>query len=185
MAVREWTCVSSEILGDFDVFKVRRRVMLSPRTGDELEFHVLDVPPCVKVIPFTSDGRIILVEQYRQAVQRASLEFPAGVIEDGEEAVDAAVRELEEETGYRAGRVELLAEFDADPALQANPIKVVVARDCRADGAKHEDRGEDVQVRLVAASEVGELIRSGAIRHAAAISAWYLYERLSGAALQS
>lgn len=183
MAVQEWTCVRSEILGDYDVFKVRRRVMVSPRTGDELAFHMLDVPPCVKVIPFTTDGQVVLVEQYRHAVQRVSLEFPAGVMEDGEDAVRAAVRELEEETGYRAGTAELLAEFDADPALQANEVKLVVARDCRPDGEKHEDAGEDVQVRLVAAAEVGELIRRGTIRHAAAISAWYLYERLSGAAV--
>src|SRR5688572_24967533 len=93
MAVEVWEVVSSEIVGDHDVFKVRRNVMRSPRTGDEHEFHMLEVPMCVKVIPVTADGRIVLVEQYRQAVQRASLEFPAGVMEDGEGAVEAGVRE--------------------------------------------------------------------------------------------
>ena len=180
MAVREWECISSEIMGDYDVFKVRRNVMRSPRTGDELAFHMLDVPMCVKVVPVTDDGHIVLVEQYRQAVQRASLEFPAGVMEDGEDAITAAMRELEEETGYRAQKATVAGEFDPDPAIQANTIRIVVAHGCTPDGHRHQDEGEDVQVRVVSPDEVRELIRDGTIRHAAAISAWYLYESLNG-----
>lgn len=180
MAVREWECISSEIMGDYDVFKVRRSVMRSPRTGDEHAFHMLDVPTCVKVIPVTDDGSIVLVEQYRQAVRRASLEFPAGVMEDGEDPIAAAMRELEEETGYRAQQAAVVGEFDPDPAIQANAIKLVVASGCTANGRKHQDDGEDVQVRVVRPEEVRSLIRDGTIRHAAAISAWYLYESMKG-----
>jgi ADP-ribose pyrophosphatase len=180
MAVEEWECVSSEIVGDHDVFKVRRSIMRSPRTGDEHEFHMLDVPLCVKVIPVTEDGHIVLVEQYRQAVQRASLEFPAGVMEPGEDAITAGMRELEEETGYRAKRATVIGEFDPDPAIQANAIKLVIAHGCTPEGRKNQDEGEDVQVRVVTPEEVGRLIRNGTIRHAAAISAWYLYESMNG-----
>jgi ADP-ribose pyrophosphatase len=141
---------------------------------------MLDVPACVKVIPVTDDGRIVLVEQYRQAVQRASLEFPAGVVEEGEDAIRAGMRELEEETGYRAKTASVVAEFDPDPAIQANAIKLIVARGCAPDGQKHQDDGEDVQVRVVSPDEVRKLIRDGTIRHAAAISAWYFYESMNG-----
>jgi ADP-ribose pyrophosphatase len=119
------------------------------------------------------------VEQFRQGVQRVSLEFPAGVVEDGEDPVAAAVRELEEETGYRAERAELLGDFDPDPAIQSNAIKIIVARGCCADGERDQDDGEDVEVRVVDADDVGPLIDAGKIRHAASISAWHLYERLS------
>jgi ADP-ribose pyrophosphatase len=112
-------------------------------------------------------------------VQRLSLEFPAGVVEDGEDPISTAVRELEEETGYRAEVAELLGDFDPDPAIQSNAIKIIVARGCRADGAKDQDDGEDVEVRIVAVAEVGALIDEGRIRHAASISAWHLHERLS------
>jgi ADP-ribose pyrophosphatase len=176
----EWERLSTEVVSEYDVFNVRRHVMRSPRTGDAREFHVLDVPRCVKVIAFTTDERVVLVEQFRPAVQRMTLEFPAGVMEAGESAVAAAARELEEETGYRAETVELLTDFDPDPAIQSSVVSVVVARGCTADGLRDQDDGEDVSVRLVAVSEVGDLISGGAIRHAAAISAWSLFERLTG-----
>lgn len=176
---RNWTRLNTDVVGDYDVFRVVRHVMRSPRTGDALEFHVLDVPCCVQVIPFTADGDVVLVEQFRQAVQRNSLEFPAGVVEPGEDPVAAAVRELEEETGYRAATAELLAEFDPDPSIQANEVRLVLARGCTRDGVVDQDDGEDVAVRLVSAAAIGELIRTGAIRHAAAISAWTLYQCLA------
>ena len=178
--VRDWEKLESEVVGDFDVFSVRRHVMRSPRTGESDEFHVVDVPMCAQVIALTEDERIVLVEQFRQGVQRMSVEFPAGVLETGEDAVDGAVRELEEETGYRPRHAELLGDFDPDPAIQSNLIKVVLARGCTPDGRRDLDDGEDVAVRLASAQEVRELIRRGEIRHAAAISAWYLYESIGG-----
>lgn len=177
---RTWDSIENEVIGDYDVFSIRRHVMRSPRTGELHAFHVVEVPTCVQVIPFTVDGRVVLVEQFRQGVQRVSLEFPAGVVEDGEDPVDAAVRELEEETGYRAERAELLGDFDPDPAIQSNAIKIIVARECRADGQRDQDDGEDVEVQVVNVEEVGPLIDAGRIRHAASISAWHLFERLSG-----
>jgi ADP-ribose pyrophosphatase len=176
---RTWDSIEDVVVGEYDVFSVRRHVMRSPRTGDLHAFHVVDVPTCVQVIPFTPDGRVVLVEQFRQGVQRVSLEFPAGVVEDDEDPVDAAVRELEEETGYRTARAELLGDFDPDPAIQSNAIKIIVARDCSADGVRDQDDGEDVEVRVVDAEEIGSLIDSGRIRHGASISAWHLYERMT------
>jgi ADP-ribose pyrophosphatase len=175
---RAWDEVEAETVGDYDVFRVRRHVMRSPRTGDLHEFHVVDVPLCVQVIPFTGDGQVVLVEQYRQGVKRLSLEFPAGVVEDGEDPVEAAVRELEEETGYRAAEAELLIDFDPDPAIQSNAITVIVARGCTLRGRRDQDDGEDVHVRVADVAEIDALIRDGRIRHAAAISAWHLYGAL-------
>lgn len=174
---RTWDSVEKRVVGEYDVFSVSRHVMRSPRTGDLHAFHVVEVPTCVQVIPFTSDGRVVLVEQFRQGVQRMSLEFPAGVVEDGEDPVKAAVRELEEETGYCVEHAELLGDFDPDPAIQSNAIKVIVARGCTEDGVRDQDDGEDVEVCIVAEEEVGILIDEGRIRHAASISAWHMYER--------
>jgi ADP-ribose pyrophosphatase len=180
MPVKDWKRIESEELADYEVFAVLRHKAQSPRTGDVHRFHVLDVPHCVIAIPLTGDGRVVLVEQFRHAVQRVSLEFPAGVMETGEDAVTAAQRELEEETGYCAGSAELLAEFDPDPAIQSNAIRVVVARQCQANGSRKQDSGEDVEVRLVAVGDVGRLIDEGVIRSAPAITAWSLFTRRLG-----
>jgi ADP-ribose pyrophosphatase len=177
MPIEDWERIESEELDDYDVFSVVRHTARSPRTGDVHRFHVVDVPRCVVAIPITADGRIVLVEQFRHAVQRASLEFPAGVMEDGEEPVAAACRELEEETGYCARSAELIAEFDPDPALQSNAINVVVARSCEANGTRNQDSGEDVAVHVVDAAEVSRLIADGTIRSAPAITAWSLFTR--------
>lgn len=178
---RTWDSIEDEVVGDYDAFSVRRHVMRSPRTGELHAFHVVEVPLCVQVIPFTDDGRVVLVEQYRQGVQRVSLEFPAGVVEDGEDPVAAAVRELEEETGYCTARADVLGDFDPDPAIQTNAIQIIVARECRAEGTRDQDDGEDVEVCVVGVDEIGDLIAEGRIRHAASISAWHLYERAAAA----
>jgi ADP-ribose pyrophosphatase len=143
-------------------------------------FHVLDVPHCVVAIPFTDDGRVVLVEQFRHAVQRVSLEFPAGVMEDGEDAVGAALRELEEETGFCAESADLIAEFDPDPAIQSNAVRVVLARSCARSGVRRQDSGEDVQVRVVEEADVQRFIDDGVIRSAPAITAWMLLRNRSG-----
>jgi ADP-ribose pyrophosphatase len=175
--VQEWERIESEEAADFEIFTVVRHVARSPRTGEAHEFHVLDVPTCTIVIPLTDDGRVVLVEQFRHAVQRVSLEFPAGVVEDGEPPVEAALRELEEETGYCAGSATLVGEFDPDPAIQSNAVQVVVAEACTAAGRRHQDSGEDVAVRMVGVDEVAGLIERGEIRSAPAITAWSLFQR--------
>lgn len=175
--VREWSRVESKVVANYNVFGVRRHTAESPRTGELHEFHVVDVPPCVIAIAFAADGRLVMVEQFRHGVQRVSLEFPAGVTEAGEDPVSAALRELEEETGYCSGAAEVLGAFDADPALQTTAITVVLVRGCEASGQRDPDSGEDLAVRLVTPGELGELIRGGTVRSGPMIAAWSLYER--------
>ena len=177
MPVADWERIESEELADYEVFSVLRHRSRSPRTGDVHRFHVLSVPHCVIAIPFTTDGHIVMVEQFRHAVQRVTLEFPAGVIEDGEDAVAAGQRELEEETGYCPASAELVGEFDPDPAIQSNAVRVVVARECQRNGRRNQDSGEDVAVRVVDPAEIPDLIADGVIRSAPAITAWSLLNR--------
>jgi ADP-ribose pyrophosphatase len=175
-----WERLESEVVGDHDVFRVVRHRARSPRNGHVHEFHVVDVAPSVVIVPVTTDGLLVLVEQYRHGSRRTELEFPAGMREDGEDPVKAGLRELEEETGYCARSAERIGRFFADPAVLSSDAHIVVAQECSATGERHQDDGEDVHVRVASAAEVGELIRNGEIRSAATITAWALYGMWAG-----
>jgi ADP-ribose pyrophosphatase len=165
------------VVGDYDVFKVRRVIARAPAEAKPLEFHVIDTPDCVQTVAITDQGKVIMVEQYRHGIARKSLEFAAGVINDGEDCVAAGLRELEEETGYRPARSETLGTIASDPALNSNRVTIIAAFDCTESGRKNEDEGEAVETRLVEPDQIDALITSGEITHGDAIAAWYLFNR--------
>ncbi len=171
---RPWEIVARQLVARCHVFDVERLHTRSPRTGELHERHVLRVRDWVNVVPFTDDGHVIMVEQYRFGAGVLSLEFPAGILEADEDPTAGAARELREETGYEPATTSPVTSVYADPALQDNRLHVVVARGCRQVSSPDQDEGEDVHVRLVPVEEVARLIREGAIQHALAITAWYL-----------
>lgn len=168
----EWEILAREPLGDFEVFSVHRLRARSPRHGQVFDRHVLHVPDWVNIVAFTEDGQAIMVEQYRFGAGVLSLEFPAGTLEEGEEPLDGARRELLEETGFEPAELRLVGTVYADPAVQDNLLHVVVARGCRLTGAQALDEGEDVHVRLVAPDALLGLVAHGEIVHGLAITAW-------------
>jgi ADP-ribose pyrophosphatase len=172
---RRWEQVEAEVVGDFEVFRVRRQRSRSPRTGAVHSFHVLELPRCVKVVAFTAGGEVVLVSQYRHAAAEITLELPAGRVDDGEDVVAAARRELEEETGFRAAQARHIGDLWPDPAVQGNRVSVIVATGCVQTGERHLDDGEDVAVRTVASEEMAALIARGEITHAQSVAAWFRY----------
>ena len=69
--------------------------------GQEIDWYYVDTPPSVMIVPITAERNVVMVRQWRQNLQAHVLELPAGAIEEGEDALDAARRELREETGYQ------------------------------------------------------------------------------------
>lgn len=174
-APEPWPRVRTERLGDFRIFGVRRDFLRMPRTGEVLDRFVLEMPDWVNVVPVLPDGRLVLVEQFRPGTGEITLEFPAGIIDPGEDACTAGLRELEEETGYRAESCRVLGTVAPNPALQDNRLSVVLASGCTATGQSAFDEGEDLTVRVVERAEVARLISAGEITHALTIVAWHLY----------
>src|SRR5688500_4307729 len=163
-------------LADYGIFSVVRKSGVSPRTSEPVHFHALEMADWVQVLPLTRDGRFVMVEQFRPGAEVRALEFPAGMLDRGESAQAAATRELEEETGYRGGKLIELGVVHSNPAIQSNVLHVWLAQDCEKTGTPSQDEGEDVYVRLVEAADIPEMIRDRAIQHALVLTAWQLYE---------
>ncbi len=168
-----WTLQISEQLADCRVFQVRRDVSRNPRDGSAHDFYVIEAPGWVNVIPLTSDGRVVLIEQYRHGTQEVSLEIPGGMIDAGESPAEAAARELLEETGYAAREVVHLGQTRPNPAIQDNWIHTFLARDVVYRHEPEFDGTEQTIVRLVPLAEIPALIAGGTITHALVVVAFH------------
>ena len=126
-------------------------------------------PGTVVLLPLLDDGRLVLVRNRRFAVERTLLELCAGTLEEGEDVASCAARELQEETGYRAARVEPLLAFYAGPGSSNERVHVFVARGLVA-GAQQLDQAEQIQVVTLTLTDVIELILKGEIEDAKTIA---------------
>lgn len=108
--------------------------------GRETKREVVEHKGAVAVVPLLPDGRVALIRQWRHAVGEELLEIPAGTLEPGEDPVECAHRELAEETGYKAGRLEPIASFYTSPGFTNERLHLFVATGLkRAETALEKD----------------------------------------------
>lgn len=115
------------------------------------------------IIAIDDEGCVLLVEQFRVPLGRRSLEIPAGLIGDeagreGESPETAAIRELEEETGYTAARMEVLGEFHSSPGMVSEGFTLLRARGLTKVGAGGGTEGEDITLHRVALAELPQFV---------------------------
>ena len=128
------------------------------------------------VVPVTEDGKILMVKQYRNALDRYTLEIPAGKLDDKlEETKVCAARELEEETGYKAGKLELLITLRTWVAFTNEKIDVYVATDLTPT-KQHLDEDEFIDVKAYELEELKEMIFRGELQDTKSISAILAYD---------
>lgn len=155
-----------------------RRDFLRLHDGAEQEYHVVEIPDAVAVVPVLPNGDIVLIGQFRHPHGKTHWEVPAGRIAPGESPETCAERELHEETGHRAGRWERLPGFYPINGISDHFAHVFVALDCVQVGAHEPESCEQIIVQRFTRAEVGALLDSGQLEDAfAALSLAYWLRR--------
>ena len=134
-------------------------------SGKVFEPIVFEFCSWANVLAMTKDEKVVVIRQYRHGVQEILCEFPGGVVEDGEDPMQGAKRELLEETGYVASKLIEVGRFYPNPALQANTLFFYLALDAEKVDVQKLDEAEDIEVDLVSMDELIAMAKRGEFPH--------------------
>ena len=161
-----WTLLASRELLHRPPWLTLREDRVRLPTGTVLEaFYTLEYQDWACVVPILASGEVVMVEQWRHAIGRVSLEFPAGAVDDGETPEAAAQREMMEEVGVSARGLEPLARLATEPARHTNWAHVYLAREASIVGDATPEASEDLVRRTFPASDLAGLVTRGEIVH--------------------
>jgi ADP-ribose pyrophosphatase len=169
MTERHERPIASEIAFDGRLVRVRVDQVQLP-TGRESVREVVEHPGAVGILPVTAEGKIVLVRQFRYAVGRELYEIPAGTREPDEPPEVCAARELREETGYAADKIEPLLRFFVSPGWCTEELIVYRATGLSHIGARPEE-DEVIELVEVRPGEIPGLMRDGSIADAKTMTA--------------
>ena len=173
-----WEEVSTEHVITDEWIDFRRQAFRLPDGSVFEPYYTFSRRDYVVIVPFDLEGKLLCVRQFRQGIGRLTTEFPAGGLEDEESPLDAARRELAEETGYTCGEMKLLMSVPAAPTISSNTCHIVLAENCRPTGEQSPDPYEFIEICTVGSGEMETLIRSGEFPQPGHIMAWLLWKNL-------
>ncbi|NHN28807.1 NUDIX hydrolase [Paenibacillus agricola] len=136
--------------------------------------EIVKHPGAVAVLAIVDD-RMLVVEQYRKPLERNQIEIPAGKLDAGEDPLDAAKRELEEETGYSCDTLKLISSFYTSPGFADEIIHLYVAEQL-IKGEAHLDEDEFLDVESITLDQAQQYMREGRISDAKTITAVYAWQ---------
>ena len=170
-----WKRLSTEYLFRRPWLTARRDRVQLPDGRVNDEYYVLEYPTWVNVIAVTEDGMMVIIRQYRHGLGQTNFELVAGVVEDGELPLQAAQRELLEETGYAGGEWEELMVISANASSMNNLSHCFLAKGVKCVSTQHLDACEDIEVYLFSEQEVRRLVDSGEFVQAFMLAPLYKY----------
>ena len=161
MELEEKKLSSEEIFDGVAIHLFRDEILLP--NGNKGVREVVRHPGAVCVLPLTENGEVIFVNQFRYALNKVTLEVPAGKLEKGEDPQEAALRELSEETGIEAKKIVPMGALYTTPALMDEIIYMYIATDL-SQGEQHLDEDEFVNALKIPLDKAVEMVMNGEIR---------------------
>jgi len=172
-----WECLESK-----EIFKAtdgkttfidlyQERVRTPKGVITYVRYHASDV---IIVVPFFDRQRLLMIRQFRYPVGKVLLEFPAGHVDDGEEPEDAVRRELAEETGYAAKKVEYVYSYHPSVSRTKQAVHVFRATGLAKTSATHHDSGEQIRIEKVTVGQLRRQIAKGKVESAGTLIAYML-----------
>jgi 8-oxo-dGTP pyrophosphatase MutT (NUDIX family) len=173
--LQKWQIIKSALVFDHKWYKLRRDEVRLPN-GILIDDYFVSVRAEVAIVfPLTSAGEVIMVRQYKHGAQEILLEFPGGVFNsDREPAEQAAMRELQEETGYTSTHITRLSTVFDNPTKDTNRIHFFLAQDVEKLYDQHLDHTEDIVIEQVKLEEIPSKIMSGEVCVAGSIAISFL-----------
>lgn len=165
--------LSTRVIFEGRILKLRVDTV---RTADGRQStrEIIEHAACIVVVAVDEDDNVLMVRQYRRAIDKELLEIPAGGIDKGESAEAAVVREMREETGLRPQKVERLGGFYSTPGYCDEYLYLYLATDLKPDPLSAEDTA-GIEVVRVPVAQVPELINSGKIEDAKSVAGLLIY----------
>lgn len=166
--------IRSEQIYDGKIIKVKVDEVLLPN-GKTSKREIVQHQGAVAVLPFTDDGKLVVVRQFRKPLERTIVELPAGKLEPGEDPLECAKRELAEETGFQAEQFTHLSTFYTSPGFADERLHLYVATGLRP-GKARLDEDEFVEVLTLSLPEAKALHEQGEICDAKTVLALFAWE---------
>ncbi|MGN8644794.1 NUDIX hydrolase [Gracilibacillus sp. HCP3S3_G5_1] len=177
MANNEWK-INNSSSTQIDRFKITIDEVLLANQQTQ-NFSYIEFREGVCVLAITDDNQVVMLKQYRYPLQSTELEFPAGMIEEDEEPLFAAKRELLEETGYEAEEWQSLDYFYPSPGSTTEKIHLFLASKATKITDQFLDELENIEVELVNMKDFCKLVEQGTFRHGAGLACWARYLSIS------
>jgi ADP-ribose pyrophosphatase len=174
-ALEQNNIMSDQILLTTKKFAVREVVI--DKGEDKYSRTMVKHPGAVVVVTIDAEGKLILEKQWRFAAGKITLELPAGTLDEGEDPKDCAQRELQEEIGYKAGKIERIGGFYSAPGFCSEYLTLFLAQDLEPSQLQ-PDAHEDIEIVRYTLDEAVELIKNGMISDAKTIAGILQYRLL-------
>lgn len=175
MKIEKWKILDSQYIIKRPWLTARRDTVLLPNGVINDEYYILEYPTWVNVIAITADGKFIMVEQYRHGLQEVFTELVAGVAEKDETPLEAAKRELLEETGYGNGEWKQFSALSQNPGSANNTTYTFLATGVKKITGQSLDKTEDLSIKFLSESEVMEMLIREDLKQAMMVAPLWKY----------